>query len=146
MMRRMLLPVLVTPLVLLLAGCSQPDILWPQVTSAIEKTLVAQELQICARGQVNWTNIAASRGGRTYDLARSCAGYDPQNPGARLSVTVFTKAAARDAAQSTLESGRSPTEPAMIWSKGPVLVTLAGPQSSELEQSVRRALETAELQ
>jgi len=125
---------------LLFAGCARPNFSQPVDGGAIEKALLAQGLRICVRVPMDSKGVQAFVRGTTYDLASDCSGYDSNSPDARVSVAVFTKTAARDAAQRTFESGRRPKSPAVIWARGPVLVTLDGSRSPEAEAAVRRAL------
>src|SRR5512136_1624123 len=92
--------ILLMTMVILLAlvGCVRSDFNQTVVIQNLQQALSARGLKPCAQADLKWNVVPGFVEGKQYDVDTNCAKYDPNFPGARVSLARFDSVEARDAA------------------------------------------------
>jgi hypothetical protein len=110
-----------------LVGCARSDFNQTAALRDIQQALGTRGLQPCAENDLKWTAVPGFVEGKQYDVDTSCTTYDPNFPGARVSIARFDSVEARDGALRNYQTiGRRNLGAGFARAVGPWIIVVDG--------------------
>lgn len=126
---------------LLLAGCTRTDFSQPASLEQVAQAITDHGLAICAQEDVTWSAVPGFVAGKRVDIDFDCTSYDPNRPGARVTLLQFADVATREAALRNFESVyRRHIGAGISYSNGPIIVVVDGNQKAPVIAALHEAM------
>jgi hypothetical protein len=139
-MKRLLFFTIALLVLLILVGCVRSEFSQPASEQDFLQAASDDGLTICAEQDLNWKAVPGFVSGRSYDIGLGCESYDPNKPGARVTVVRFDGNDAREAALRNFETVyRRHMGSGIAYTKGPLVIMVDGSQKSDVIAALKQA-------